>query len=50
MTAIQGTGKDGKIYRGYFCPAPKGALDKCKNQYVNAGSAEWSTFVPEQVK
>jgi hypothetical protein len=50
MTAIQGTGKDGKIYRGYFCPAPKGALDKCKNQYVNAGSPEWSTFVPEQVK
>lgn len=50
MTAIQGTGKDGKTYRGYFCPAPKGALDKCKNQYVNAGSPEWSTFVPEQVK
>jgi hypothetical protein len=30
MTAIQGTGKDGKTYRGYFCPAPKGAFDKCK--------------------
>jgi hypothetical protein len=50
MTAIQGTGKDGRIYRGYFCPAPKGALDKCKNQYVVSGSPEWSTFVPEQVK
>lgn len=50
MTAIQGTGKDGRIYRGYFCPAPKGALDKCKNQYVTAGSPEWSTFVPDQVK
>ena len=23
MTAIQGTGKDGRMYRGYFCPAPK---------------------------
>lgn len=50
MTAIQGTGKDGGIYRGYFCSAPKGALDKCKNQYVVSGSPEWSTFVPEQVK
>ena len=50
MTAIQGTGKDGKTYRGYFCPAPKGALDKCKNQYVRAGSPEWNTFVAEQVK
>ena len=50
MTAIQGTGKDGKTYRGYFCPAPKGALDKCKNQYVRAGSAEWNTFIADQVK
>jgi hypothetical protein len=50
MTAIQGTGKDGKMYRGYFCPAPKGAFDKCKNQYVRAGSAEWNTFIADQVK
>jgi hypothetical protein len=50
MTAIQGTGKDGKMYRGYFCPAPKGALDKCKNQYVRAGSAEWNTFIADSVK
>ena len=50
MTAIQGTGKDGKTYRGYFCPAQKGAIDKCKNQYVRAGSPEWNTFVAEQVK
>lgn len=50
MTAIQGTGKDGKTYRGYFCPAPKGAFDKCKNAYVRAGSPEWNTFVAEQVK
>jgi hypothetical protein len=50
MTAIQGTGKDGKTYRGYFCPAPKGAFDKCKNVYVRAGSPEWNTFVAEQVK
>jgi hypothetical protein len=50
MTAIQGTGKDGKTYRGYFCPAPKGAFDKCKNLYVRAGSPEWNTFVADQVK
>lgn len=50
MTAIQGTGKDGKTYRGYFCPAQKGAFDKCKNQYVRAGSPEWNTFVADQVK
>jgi phage tail protein X len=50
MTAIQGTGKDGNIYRGYFCAAPKGALDKCKNVYVRMGTAEWNTFTPDQVK
>ena len=50
MTAIQGMGKDGKPYKGYFCPAPKGAFDKCKNQYVNMQSPEWNTFVPDTVK
>lgn len=50
MTAIQGTGKDGRTYRGYFCPAPKGAIDKCKNAYVRVGTPEWNTFVPDQVK
>jgi hypothetical protein len=50
MTAIQGTGKDGKMYRGYFCPAQKGALDKCKNVYARVGTPDWNTFVPDQVK
>ena len=50
MTAIQGTGKDGSIYRGYFCAAAKGALDKCKNVYVRMGTPEWNTFTPDQVK
>ena len=50
MTAIQGTGKDGSMYRGYFCPAPKGAFDKCKNDYVKTTDPAWHTFVPEQVK
>lgn len=50
MTAIQGTGKDGKTYRGYFCPAAKGAFDKCKNVYARVGTPEWNTFVPDQVK
>jgi hypothetical protein len=50
MTAIQGTGKDGKMYRGYFCPAQKGALDKCKNVYARVGTPDWNTFVADQVK
>ena len=50
MTAIQGTGKDGRMYRGYFCPAPKGAFDKCKNDYVRIGTPEWNTFTADQVK
>jgi hypothetical protein len=50
MTAIQGTGKDGSMYRGYFCPAPKGAFDKCKNDYIKTTDPAWHTFVPEQVK
>lgn len=50
MTAIQGMGKDGKPYKGYFCPAQKGAFDKCKNQYVTVQSPDWNTFVPEQIK
>ncbi len=50
MTAIQGTGKDGQMYRGYFCPAPKGAFDKCRNVYVKMGTPDWNTFVADQVK
>lgn len=50
MTAIQGMGKDGKPYKGYFCAAPKGAFDKCKNQYIVIQSPDWNTFVPEQIK
>ena len=50
MTAIQGTGKDGNLYRGYFCPAQKGAFDKCRNVYVKMGNTEWNTFVADQVK
>ena len=50
MTPIQGMGKDGKPYKGYFCPAPKGSFDKCKNQYIKITDLEWNTFVPEQIK
>lgn len=50
MTPIQGMGKDGMLYKGYFCPAPKGAFDKCKNQYVKTTDPGWNTFVPEQIK
>lgn len=50
MTAIQGMGKDGKPYKGYFCAAPKGAFDKCKNQYIYMTDSGWNTFVPDSVK
>lgn len=45
MTAKQGVGKDGKTWRGYMCPAPQGAADKCKNIYIYPSSPEWNTFV-----
>ena len=45
MTAKQGVGKDGKVWRGYMCPAPAGAADKCKNQYIYPNQPEWHTFV-----
>ena len=50
MTAIQGVGKDGLIYKGYFCPSPQGAVDKCKNVYLKSNSADWNTFVPDKIK
>jgi len=50
MTALQGPSKDGGIYKGYFCPSPKGALDKCKTDYVLKHQPEWNTFVPDRIK
>lgn len=34
MTFKSGQGDDGSFWQGYFCPAPRGATDKCKNKYV----------------
>lgn len=45
MTPKQGTGKDGKIWRGFFCNAAQGAPDKCKNIYIYPSMPEWHTFV-----
>lgn len=47
MTAKQGIGKDGKTWRGYMCPAPQGATDKCKNVYIYPNMPEWHTFVAD---
>ena len=47
--AIQGTGKNGSTYKGYFCGGPKGAMDKCKTVYVDKNSPEWNTFTPDKV-
>ena len=50
MTALQGPAKTGGIYKGYFCPTPQGATDKCRTQYINKTDPEWNTFVPDRVK
>ena len=50
MTGIQGVGKDDRVYKGYFCPSPQGAVDKCRTQYVKENSPEWQTYVPDRIK
>lgn len=50
MKAQQGTSKqDGGIYKGYFCPADKNDVSKCKNIYLKNFEPEWQTFVPEKI-
>jgi len=50
MTGIQGPSKDGGIYKGYFCPSPSGAADKCKTQYLQKHDPEYVTFSPDKIK
>lgn len=50
MTGIQGPAKTGGIYKGYFCPSPQGATDKCRTVYVNKTDPDWNTFVPDKIK
>lgn len=50
MTGIQGPAKTGGIYKGYFCPSPQGATDKCRTVYINKTDADWNTFVPDKIK
>lgn len=51
MDKVQGTSKfqKGEIYKSYMCPAPKGAMDKCKAISVKKGTPEWDAFVPDKV-
>jgi len=51
MTAMQGVSKfqAGEIYKSYMCPAPKGALDKCKSISIKKGTPEWDAFVPDKL-
>ena len=51
MTAMQGVSKfqAGEIYKSYMCPAPKGALDKCKSISLRKGTPEWEAFVPDKL-
>jgi len=39
----------GEIYKSYMCPAPKGALDKCKSISLRKGTPEWEAFVPDKL-
>jgi hypothetical protein len=50
MTAIQGTGKDGKTYRGYFAQHQRVHLISARTNTFVQVHAEWNTFVAEQVK
>jgi hypothetical protein len=50
MTAIQGTSKQGGIYKGYFCPSAQGDPTKCKTLYVDKSSPDWNTYVPDRMK
>ena len=50
MTALQGPSKEGGIYKGYFCPTPQGASDKCKTIYIKKHEPEWNTFVADKIK
>lgn len=50
MTAIAGPAKNGGTYKGFFCPAPQGATDKCKTQYVNPKDADFASFVADLQK
>jgi hypothetical protein len=50
MTGLQGPSKEGGIYKGYFCPTPQGALDKCKTIYIKKHEPEWNTFVADKIK
>ena len=34
MTYRSGTGRNGKAWQAYFCPAPKGAPDQCEPKWI----------------
>lgn len=35
MKYKEGQGKNGKAYKGWFCPAPYGTQNQCKPQFIN---------------
>ncbi len=46
---LQRASAAGEIYKSYMCPAPKGALDKCKSISLRKGTPEWEAFVPDKL-
>lgn len=47
MNRLEGMGQYG-LYKGFFCPSPKGATDKCKTQYVKKNEAEYENFYADK--
>lgn len=47
MNRLEGMGQYG-LYKGFFCPSPKGATDKCKTQYVKKNEDEYENFYADK--
>jgi len=47
MNRLEGMGQYG-LYKGFFCSSPKGAIDKCKTQYVKKNEPEYENFYADK--
>lgn len=47
MNRLEGQGQFG-LYKGFFCPTPKGAADKCPTQYVKKQEPEFAHFYSDK--
>lgn len=47
MNRLEGNGQYG-LYKGFFCPTPKGSTDKCATQYVKKQEPEFVHFYADK--